>query len=506
VRLISLLLVFWSGAVAGQPPEYHQDIAPLLRRSCMPCHGGDDIGPMALTSYKKVAAYGQMIKYVTKEKLMPPFRAVTPTGHFFDERRLTEEEIAKIGYWVKAGMPAGKEPSESLPPLYEPVKLADADLTLSMDESFEQYGVYYDQYRVFVLPTGMKEDKWVSAISFEPGNRSIVKGVMISVDTTDRYQALDDWDPQYGYFSFGELGFVPDESRWYTWAAGQGVEILPTGSAKWLPKNARLLVHVHYGPTGVRQRDSSVVKLSWADTPVFQPIRTASLINPYVMTNDTFVIAADEVYRVHAKFRVPYDLEVTSIFPHAHFLGRKFDVFASLPNGRTTKILLRIDDWDFHFKRAYKLLTPLLLPAGTVLHTLATYDNTKANLANPNDPPRAMSWGKGMYEEMFLVYFDYRPTARSVWLKPGPVNITNPRGEVEFNAVRKGVFSLEVIDFTGRIRRIAVPRKRYSQGKHNLAYDLSGLPFGNYIFRLLDAKGEAMEERIFLYLASDLFD
>ena len=461
---------------------------------------------MALTTYKKVAAYGQMIQYVTKEKLMPPFRAVAPTDHFVGERRLSEKEIATIGAWVKAGMPKGELPREDLSPPPSATTLFDADLTLSMDESFEQYGVYYDQYRVFPLSTGLTEDKWVSAISFEPGNRSIVKGVMISVDTGERFQPLDAWDPQYGYFSFGELGFVPDESRWFTWAAGQEAEVLPPGSAKWLPKNSRLLLHVHYGPTGVRQKDSSVVKLRWADKPVTHPIRTASLINPYVMTNDTFAIAADEVHRVHAKFKVPYDLEITNIFPHAHFLGRKFDVFATLPDGRSTKILLRINDWDFHFKQGYEPMSPILLPAGSVVHTLATYDNTTANLANPNDPPRAMSWGKRMYKEMLLVYLSYRPVQGPAQFKPGPVNVSTPQGKVELDLTTNGVFSLEIADFSGDNHRVIVKEKSFSKGNHRVAYDLSGLPFGNYVFQLKNGKGQIVEKRIFLYLASDLFD
>lgn len=490
----------------AQPPEYHHDIAPLIRRSCMPCHSGNDIGPMALTSYRKVAAYGQMIRYVTREKLMPPFRAVAPTEHFVGERRLTNKEVEMISDWVKAGMPEGKPPVPATPPTPASSEAFAADLTISMSEAFEQYGVYYDQYRVFVLPTGLNADKWVSGISFEPGNRSIVKGVMISVDTSDRYKALDDWDPQYGYFSFGELGFVPDESRWFSWTAGHGAETMPTGSAKWLPKNARLLVHVHYGPTGVRQSDSSSVKLRWAEEPVSRPIRTAPLINPYVMTNDTFAIAANEVHRVHAKFRVPYDLEITSIFPHAHFLGRKFEVFATLPDGRSSKLLLRIDDWDFHFKQGYELLEPVFLPEGAVVHTLATYDNTPANLANPNDPPRSMIWGKRMYEEMLLVYFSYRSLGGQSRLKPGPVNIASPRGQLEVELAKNERLSLEIVDFSEENQRIVFQGNSLRRGTHRLAYDLSGLPFGNYVFRLKDQQGEVVEQRIFLYAAADLFD
>ncbi len=375
-----------------------------------------------------------------------------------------------------------------------------------MDESFEQYGVYYDQYRVFVLPTGLKEGKWVKSISFAPGNRGIVKGVMISVDTTERYRALDDWDPGYGYFSFGEIGFVPAESRWYTWAPGQGAEQLPEGQAKWLPKGARLLVHLHYGPTGVPQRDSSVVKLQWADQPVRHPVRTAALINPYVMTNDTFALPANEVCRVHAKFRVPYDLEITNIFPHAHFLGRKFDVFATFPDSQTSRLLLRIEDWDFHFKQGFTFRSPIFLPEGTIVHSLTTYDNTSANLANPNDPPRDMSWGKGMYEEMMLVYFSYRATQPEQLLKPGPVNFCGSQGAIGLNLPAAGTYRIEITDFSGTPLRTVSEARVFAQGHHQLPVDLTGLPYGNYLIQVRNEEDELKAAAIFLYLAHDLFD
>jgi hypothetical protein len=35
----------------------------------------------------------------------------------------------------------------------------------------------------------------------------------------------------------------------------------------------------------------------------------------------------------------------------------------TLPNG-TTRQLIRIDDWDFHWQAIYSLREPILLPAG----------------------------------------------------------------------------------------------------------------------------------------------
>ncbi len=55
---------------------------------------------MPLTNYEEVAAYGRMIAYVTREKLMPPSRAVASAAPIVGSRQLTGKEIAQISAWV----------------------------------------------------------------------------------------------------------------------------------------------------------------------------------------------------------------------------------------------------------------------------------------------------------------------------------------------------------------------------------------------------------------------
>ena len=107
-------------------------------------------------------------------------------------------------------------------------------------------------------------DKMISAIEFVPGNKKIVRQSMISVDTSSRVEYWDNWDPQYGYFSFGEIGLVPKESRWYSWHPGKGMTQFPAGKGLYLPKGAKVLLHLHYGPTGVPEKDASRINLQFA--------------------------------------------------------------------------------------------------------------------------------------------------------------------------------------------------------------------------------------------------
>ena len=62
--------------------------------------------------------------------------------------------------------------------------------------------------------------------------------------------------------------------------------------------------------------------------------------------------------------------------------------------------LMKIDDWDLDWQDRYYFKKPLTLPAGTVLTTKLVYDNSADNPENPNQPPRAIRWGRQSDDEM----------------------------------------------------------------------------------------------------------
>ncbi|MFP6619539.1 MAG: hypothetical protein VB877_09355, partial [Pirellulaceae bacterium] len=50
--------------------------------------------------------------------------------------------------------------------------------------------------------------------------------------------------------------------------------------------------------------------------------------------------------------------------------------------------------------------TPKLIPKGSRLLCTAVYDNSAANLANP-DPARTIRWGQQTWDEMMIGYYDF---------------------------------------------------------------------------------------------------
>jgi hypothetical protein len=90
-----------------------------------------------------------------------------------------------------------------------------------------------------------------------------------------------------------------------------------------------------------------------------------------------------------------------------HKIGKDMEMFAVLPasEGRPgEKVpLIRINSWDFNWQLQYQLAEPLRLPAGTVIHAVAHFDN-KDNPNKEGSPGRVLE-GEATYEEMCFGFF-----------------------------------------------------------------------------------------------------
>ena len=84
---------------------------------------------------------------------------------------------------------------------------------------------------------------------------------------------------------------------------------------------------------------------------------------------------------------LPKDVELQSVYPHAHYLAKDVKGFATLPDG-TVKPLIWIKAWDFRWQDQYRYAVPLFLPTGTTLTMRFTYDNSAGNPRNRNPPQR----------------------------------------------------------------------------------------------------------------------
>ena len=210
-------------AVTGaraEGPTYHKDVAAILQENCQECHRPGQVAPFALLTYEQARKRAADIVQVTGERVMPPWPASTSFGGpFRDERVLADAEVATLRKWLEAGCPEG-DPEDAPPPkvFTSDWPLGEPDLVLTMGEAYELAASGDDEFRVFVLPTSLPDDRWIRAVDFKPGNRRVVHHVLAGVarDKAGRARELDAKDPKPGYSSpggFGDgvqvLGFLP---------------------------------------------------------------------------------------------------------------------------------------------------------------------------------------------------------------------------------------------------------------------------------------------------------
>jgi hypothetical protein len=323
------------------------------------------------------------------------------------------------------------------------------------------------------------------------------------VETSDRFDSLDRWDPRYGYYSFGGTGKTTDEPYWYTWSPQQKPTFFSDGEAKFLPKGSKLIVHIHYGPTGKPQTDSSGIELYFATRKITQPIVTAPLINPYTLDSDSLYIPAGTKKIFHASYTLPYAIEVLNLTPQANLLCRSWEVYAKLPDKTVTK-LLKITDWNFNWKQTFHYEIPVSLPKGTVIHAHALYDNTFDNPCNPSDRLVDFKWGAHLFSEMFFVHFGFKSKEGSgadVRLRIPPV--TDGSALEALLMLGKTDFAEIQICSPSGDPCTTISKAEFKKGTHPVSIPVAGLPDGNYIVRIIDRSGLVLAEQLFVKMKPD---
>ena len=401
----SLLLAGVLAVPAAGGPDgvtYTRDIAPLLAQHCQSCHRDGEIAPFPLTSYDAAYARRNKILRTVERRKMPPWPPVTGHGDFIDERRLSDAEIARLRAWVTAGAPEG-DPRDLPPPRVFPAQwtAGDPDVVLTPSVAYDVPAGDQDLYRCFVIPTAFAEDRYVVSAEFLPGDRRIVHHLLTFIDTSGQAEALDRAEPGPGYTCFGGPGFTGAQAGVGGWAPGARPIAMPEGVGMLLPAGARLVLQVHYhNRTGAAVQELSRVGLRFARTTVDKRVRVIPVLN------QQFRIPADaERWIVRASFTLPpmWHMHAIGVSPHMHLLGREMRVTVTYPDG-TSRPLIYVDDWDFHWQGSYTFREPVPLPGGTRIDVEAVYDNSTRNRRNPTTPPREVGWGDATTDEMCIAF------------------------------------------------------------------------------------------------------
>jgi hypothetical protein len=355
---------------------------------------------MPLMDYAGTKRWARTIAENVRFRQMPPWRADPAIGHFLNDRSLSTADIQTITDWVEAGAPAGDVKDAPKPVRWvEGWTIGQPKAIFEMPTAFDVPVSGVVPYQYVILPTHFKQDTWVRLAEVRAGDRVHTHHIVVSVrepgsgwlagEPLGRPFALDERD--YG-------GGVPGE-----FLAGYGPgnlpELLAPGQAKLIKAGSDLVFQLHYTPNGVEGHDRSRVGLIFSERPPKQRVLMLAAANIRFR-----IPPGDPDYQVDASVTLQAPSTLVSLLPHMHLRGKSFEFRAVFPDGRT-ETLLRVPHYSYHWQISYYLAKPLALPAGTVIECTAHFDNSAANVLNP-DPTKMVRFGPQSWDEMMIGYFE----------------------------------------------------------------------------------------------------
>jgi hypothetical protein len=403
-------LIGTAASVYAQPPvtpTFSKDVAPILYQNCTSCHRAGEIGPMPLLSFSDARPWAKAIAARVSDGTMPPWHADPAHGQFLNDRRLSDKDRETILKWASNGAPEGnKADMPAAPKFVEGWQIGTPDTVWSMQEDYPIPASGTIEYKNFEVPTNLTEDKWAEAIEIRPGNRSVVHHVIVYLIDPNAAKVAPPFMPAANMRRPAEApkterGAEPNDrpkkhgpTGWLAgYAPGQAVRVYEPGTALRVPAGSTLIIQEHYTATGKEATDRTRVGIKWAK----QAPKTA--VDVATLQNQNFVLpAGSSDTRVDAELTLKEDMTIWSVLPHTHMRGKKWEVSAIYPDGRS-EIILNVPKYDFNWQTDYVFKKPLQMPKGTKIHTTAWYDNSAANKANP-DPKKDVYWGDQTWEEM----------------------------------------------------------------------------------------------------------
>jgi tetratricopeptide (TPR) repeat protein len=404
----SLVLCFAVTLEAAAPVTFYRDIAPIVHRNCSPCHKPGEAAPFPLITYEHVKAHARQIAAVTARRYMPPWLPEGGYGEFVEDRRLSDAQVRLIGEWVKQGAIAGvpAQPLSTSPDANSGWKLGKPDLELHVRQPYQLSAEGPEVFWNFVIPVPLAATRWVKAVEIRPGALKVVHHASILVDRTANVRKHEKI-PGAGFpgmdVSIDESTFDPD-GVFLAWKPGSTPHVEPEGIAWRADPGTYLVFSVHLRPSGKPETVDPVIALYFTDKPQTRFPMLVALERD----GSIDIPAGERDYVVTDSFRCPIDVQVLAVYPHAHYLGKRLEGYATLPDG-SRKWLIRIPEWDLNWQGVFYYKTPVALPRGSLITMLFHYDNSAGNLRNPHNPPRRVLGGNQADDEMGNLWLQLLP-------------------------------------------------------------------------------------------------
>ena len=417
MRLIALSLMIASAALAADTTNvtFNKDVLPILQKNCQTCHRPGEIGPMPLLTYEGTRPWAKAIKTAVLTKKMPPWFADPKYGHFANDRRLPDADIAKLVAWVDANAPEGDAKDKPAPVDWgKDGWNIKPDLVFEMPKAYTVPKTGTVEYTYFVIPGGFTKDTWVTDAEIRPGNRAVVHHVSVYIRPPGS-PWMKDAKPGEAYVPPGRgpqgvSAPVNNTSRVNSgpaneWFVGYVPGIQPQryfapemNSAKLIPAGSDVVFEMHYTANGKESGDDrSKVGFVLAKEPPKYRLLTIGVADA------TFAIPpGDPNYEGHAAMTFDQPVTVIYLQPHMHMRGKDMEMRFEYPTGES-ETMLNVPHYSYLWQTIYYEKEPLSVPKGTTVKVTAHWDNSANNPLNP-DPTATVRWGDQSWDEMLVPF------------------------------------------------------------------------------------------------------
>ncbi len=392
-RVIAVLsTLFISSLAFGQQDAitFHEDIEPILQRSCQNCHRPGGVGPMPLVTYEQVAPFAGLIEYKTglrdRTGAMPPWYVEKNIGiqEFKNDPSLNDAEIAAISQWARSGAPAPLVFDDSLK-----WTAGEPDLIVRTNPVTKLAGTPDWWGEIDRVPIPLEEDRYVKSVeivevndvNYQTGTgRETVGGRYIfhhmiwsTADIDENGQRVADTITSWPVHEVGRNPDIFDEDsgrllRKGTYVVSDSVHLHSNG----LDTTGHLEIGFRFHPKGYQPKYERVL---------------LGLGNGV----DISIPGNQSNRELHAYTVLEDHIKIVTFEPHLHAPGERMCLEAIW--GYTVETLSCVG-YDHNWVRGYAYADNAqpLLPKGAILHIVGYMNNTETN---PNVPDSRNWQGSG---------------------------------------------------------------------------------------------------------------
>ena len=321
--------------------DYNKDIFPLLRDHCGQCHVPGGPAPMSLMTYRDAVPWAESIREELTAGRMPPWPVDPMSPQVKGAHPISASDVDKIVVWASGGTPQG-DLAINLPPvtLNPEWKLGPPDLKIAVDAEHTVPPGKIEDTAEASLPVGFTETKWVKAADLLPGNASIVRDAVISIENGP---VLALWQP------------------------ASDTTAAPVGTAFRLTPGSKIHLQIHYKKHFDQEQqavsDTSTIGLYFTDPPSpgremrsfeIEPSKTDDASGSLIFSGKT-----------------PGAVRVVALRPTLDRAYGSLDVDAVTPSGRRVPLLRLRGPRPQWFER-YWLQEPVEIANGSEITVRAT--------------------------------------------------------------------------------------------------------------------------------------